>query len=416
MRFFNTLQTWARSSPKTFVFAAAVIVAIAVALLSPADWSGGDFASFYDTVGSNIAAGAGIREGDGSFATRYPPGYPLYLAGLYRIAAPLGVSKTNMIVAGNVLVTALTAVIVFVWAERLWPRWAMLAPALWMSFPPALSFLARPSSETPFCCALVAALLLFWDALTGGRIFAAAEAGLLLGIATLIRPFALGLPVVLAGFVLFAGTASMRSRMMRAAALMACYLLTLGPWEMSMFRHTGKFAVVSTFGIRSVRDGLTFAVESKGYREPQNLSPRVESAMREFRARYSEMISYGGIARVLADIFRQNPAGVGELFVVKALRSWYATDSGRDERMVGMVSAPFWLLILAASWIAFRRGGNAGLYASLSWTLILYSWLMTISVLSIARYTTPATAFALTIVPAVLPQKARRAEVLRAAA
>jgi hypothetical protein len=77
----------------------AVVVAVFWQLV-PGEWTpeaneGRDYAYFYAPVAKNLAGGKGLVTENGRLATLYPPGYPLMLAGLLRLADWTGHRTTS---------------------------------------------------------------------------------------------------------------------------------------------------------------------------------------------------------------------------------------------------------------------------------------------------------------------------------
>ena len=130
---------------------------------------GSDHQTFYEPVARNLLAGRGAVREDGAAATRYPPGYPLVLAGLLGLAAllhlPESVVQASFLLVGNGIIAGL----VYCLAGRVWGRGAWVAPLAWGTCPLALWMTKQPGSELPFLIVLLGAVILFQDALTRER-------------------------------------------------------------------------------------------------------------------------------------------------------------------------------------------------------------------------------------------------------
>ena len=408
------LGQWLEGSPQTRwvwagVFCASVLAALAFRLAALASLFAGevtDYAHFYHPVARHLLAGQGLVDRMGRFPVRYPPGYPLLLAGVFWVADALHISEGTAVVTFNLLCMGLASVLVFVLARSVWGTRAGLAAALlWLTYPFALWVAAHPTAEAPFLPFFFAAALIFWRALQADRPgwLPFAAAGVLWGSAMLIRPAALGLGPIMASVAVADGLRrSLRRRLEQAAAILVGGLLVVLPWEALAYARTGQIIVLSTGSVPGIRDGLTFAVyEGKG-RTPIWVPAGVEAVQRAVLARYDELRSAGDVAAVLAEQIREQPLGVAGLFAIKAARSWYGTDSQAHDSSVLLVQLPYLTVILWGSRSAFKRGGQARRLAVLVWLVALYSWGMTILVLSILRYMLPAVGLLFALAPGAL--------------
>jgi len=117
-----------------------------------------DFFMFYAPVAQNIVAGHGLVV-NGKLPSRYPPGFPAFLAGEFYAADHLNLSRDTVITAGNILLTALSCVLVFLVAISIFTgRVALIASLLWMTYPFDLWLVKQPNSEVPFIAIFSAAV------------------------------------------------------------------------------------------------------------------------------------------------------------------------------------------------------------------------------------------------------------------
>src|SRR5262249_7805095 len=84
---------WTKQTSRFLVLLNIGLFALAVyatfLFILPRQWAQNentDYSLIYEPVARNIAQGKGCINSDGSFATRYPPGYSLILAGLFTAA------------------------------------------------------------------------------------------------------------------------------------------------------------------------------------------------------------------------------------------------------------------------------------------------------------------------------------------
>ena len=90
--------------------------------LLPARWSvnkSADYFNYYEPVARNITAGNGLTALEGGPALTYPPGFPLFLAAALGTADLLGVPEELLIRIEIMTTVALTAILVYLIAERI---------------------------------------------------------------------------------------------------------------------------------------------------------------------------------------------------------------------------------------------------------------------------------------------------------
>ena len=279
-------------------FAISVVATLAFWLLLPRDLHGNessDYQAFHEPAARSILEGHWFRLPDGAPAVRYPPGYPLLLAGLFRAADLLNLPETTVVSGFTLLSMASASVLLFWLADSLWGTLPALACSLlWATYPFALWLTKQPNTEIPFVVLLFSSFLLFWRSLHHGdrRGLAWFGAGLLAGVAALVRPLAVGLGPLLAASSLFLGPARpLRVRAFSAASLLLGCALALAPWQLWLARNGPQAVVLSDNGATSVRDGLTFAVDSKGYRQGALVSPEVRLWMEEIQTQAGRLQS-----------------------------------------------------------------------------------------------------------------------------
>ncbi|MEZ5239399.1 MAG: hypothetical protein R2716_10805 [Microthrixaceae bacterium] len=186
----------------------------------------------------------------------YPPGYPFFLGGLYKVVSLLGADQLLAVIVGIVqsLLWGVTTV-----AVALTARWAFsseraavaagAAIALW---PNLISYAGAWLSESLFVCLFAIAVAgLVHAARSGeGRLrfgTAVGVAAVALALATMVRPQALlGLPLVAAVW-LWGGLGWRRTLGMLAAVAVAVGAVT-GPWALRNQAELGSAVFVSTNG------------------------------------------------------------------------------------------------------------------------------------------------------------------------
>ena len=361
-----------------------------------------DYTAHYEPVARAILAGRGIRDETGALATRYPPGFPLLLAGTWAAGRAAGVADETALLAFRLLCAGLSVVLLYALARLVWPWPAAAAVGVvWAGYPFFLWLTKQPNSEVPFIPVFFAALFVFWLAvLRRPRAWALyLLAGLLAGAAMLIRPSALGLGVALAALALWlARPARWPARLGLAAALLLGNALVVAPWLGLAQAETGALIPLSSGGTLTLRDGLTFLVDGKAYRNEVPLSDDVAALLGAYQSRRAEMTSTGALVGVVLDEAAQAPVAFLKFAALKASRSWYGNDSRVFEGPSLALQAVYLLLVLAGSGYIFLARATPGIarrddlrrMLAGHWLVAIYFWAMTMTAVPLLRYMLPA--------------------------
>ena len=364
-----------------------------------------DFVTYYNPVAQNFLNGKGLTLDSGEFGTRYPAGFPLFLAGSYLFADALHVDRIHFVIGANLVLMTVACVLVYSLSRRVFGQAiAVFSALLWSTYIFNLWLIKQPNSEVPFIPLLLGAvycLVVYFERLQAKLIV---FCGLLVGISALIRPIVILLPLLLSALVLFKRNCSLKTRALAAGALLVAFALTILPWEAALFWHTGHLVALSTNGAASIEDGLTFTRRSGAGGIPK---PAMEF-MGSMRRCSPEMKTTGEVLRCFAAGAAHNPLGATALLVLKAARSWFGTDSGQHELAVLAIQA-FYLLISLTGFVAMARNFRVRHYELKCFvTIVFYFWAMSVIALSILRYMVPAMAFLLipgAAIPALLVER-----------
>lgn len=361
-----------------------------------------DYLNYYLPVAQNIVRGQGMTVLDGSPAVRYPPGYPLLLAGMVALGEWTGIPLELLSGAGTFIFLSLAGLCLLNISVSEWGAAAgRVTPLLFLTYPFVLWLAKQPNSEIPFMAALYAGFYLFWRGLQGESTVRLwfFSAGTLLGFAMLIRPIAIGLGFLFAVLLLFAVRFAGANRLRYAMFLLLGNLVVVLPWLGWMYAHTGKLLPLSTGGSYSVFDGFTYAV---GTDMLTDLPADVQEFQLDLYISGSELGYSKEVFHLVVRKFSESPVAFGKLMLIKAARSWYATESGRLD-LIGALIQAFYVALIAVSgivsWKKFPQKRRLLLGVCL---IALYFWGMTISALSIVRYMTPAIGLLFLFVPALL--------------
>ena len=358
-----------------------------------------DYKGFYYPVARNIFEGKGLVTDKGYPALLYPPGYPAAIAAMMWVSSWTGANYQTMLALLTLVSFAMPSVLLFNIGWRVAGlRSGLISAALWMTYPAALWISKQPSSDTffvPFFLAgLLMALPLLLDESDSPAL--AAGVGAMMGISTLIRPIALLSTPLLALCVGYYGSReSLWRRITPALALLAGCAVVMMPWEVWMYQKTGRWLPASSNGPASMSDGLTQSVSGRAYRQPILIPEGVlllQSQARELQ-KQRKLHTTGDIIGFWKDAFSDHPVEAIELVWWKAKRSWYGTDSQRDEEVYMEWIHGFYILLSVAGAVILWRGAGSGRrWLAVSGLILLYYWAMTTAVLSILRYMLPAVA------------------------
>jgi 4-amino-4-deoxy-L-arabinose transferase-like glycosyltransferase len=332
------------------------------ALLVPVRPTSDSFA--YDTFARNIAAGEGYGWTRDARSAYWPVGTSALYAFLYLV---FGSSYTSIVVANIVLGVGIALLTTYLASKWYGAIAGVCAGALYAVWPSQVEFTTVLASELPFMFAMLVAISC-WSPSATRSWQRAIAAGIALGVATLIRPQALLLPVVLAISSIAGRDGWWRvCRFASIAGVVA--LLTVVPWSLRNVKVFGTFVLVSTNGGVNLWMGNNPDSEG-GYMPPP---PHVQSLTEPERNRV--------LRQEALDYIHSDPAGFLARSAVKLVRlhdretigvHW---NTGFGERfgarasdLLKSASTAFWWFALAAALlgtvITLRRSGLRAYLAS----------------------------------------------------
>jgi 4-amino-4-deoxy-L-arabinose transferase-like glycosyltransferase len=352
-----------------------------------------DYSLHYAPLARSLLSGKGYRIPSGDAALVYPPGYSMILAGLFAIASATGAPEGAVILVFNVLCGAAVALLLLCIGERaLGRRPALIGTLIWITYPLAVWPAGMPNTELPFMVLFYLAVLLVLRGILRGPPLQlpSLAAGFLIGLGSLIRPFALLLSLP---FLPVLWHCSERRSLTRR--LLPCGLLLLGnlvailPWEAWAYKESGLLVPLGTNGRTAMLDGLMLDVRPDLPGQVLPVPADVRALIQRLGERTEELDSPGAIVRTLARELGTHPTTILKLLMLKAGRALFGTDSQQFERPVALLQLPFCLLALAGAPRAWKSGVHGRYFVGLLAPLVLYFWGMAILGLSIVRYMLP---------------------------
>jgi 4-amino-4-deoxy-L-arabinose transferase-like glycosyltransferase len=286
----------------------------------------GDSESYW-VLAQQIARGLPYEYGEGMHVFR-SPGYPLLLAGLFRVVGddpPVMWARAFGAAFGTL---AVALVIALAW-QLFGARAAWIAGALTTLYPGAVSLSVFVLSEAPFCPLLVLQLLA-WIAAVRAESFGrslgwATLGGMVAGCATLVRPSWLLFTPGAAVLALLV-SADRRRHLRVGGVLLAALVVTMTPWWIRNYRVTGRFVPTTLQVGASLYDGLSpqatgasdMRFVSAFYREQQRADADHDGPLADtFEFRLDRRFRDASLAWV-----KQEPGKALRLAGVKLIRMW----------------------------------------------------------------------------------------------
>lgn len=393
-----------RVLPGILLFVFSVSVTLGFQLLLPSNYYNGgssDFALRDLPMAYTLSAGKLVLN-PGKIPA---PGFPLVLGGLVLMTQQLNLALDGVLRAFAIVEMAITTVLLWLLAQLLWNRSrALVAALLWSTFPFALWLTEQTTTELSFMVFFLAGLWVFGVSLSNraSRVWLLL-AGCSVGFAILIRPGALGLGLILMGGLFCLQTqASLGKRLWLGLVLLVGIGAVVMPWEYVVWRQTGRWILITTNDVASLRDGLTFGLISKGYRDPLVLPSEVEDLMQDATEQLPQLQSLSDIWHFGVAQARVRPWGLVQFMALKAVRSWYGTDSQRYEFITLMTQLGYLCLAMLGMYGMWRSPFPRRAFGLLLLVMVAYFWFITFLVLPILRYMIPAMAILMIMIPGIL--------------
>ena len=368
-----------------------------------------DYRCCYEPAARNWMSGKGFAYNDGNFASAYPPGFSVLLAGVFLIGKVIGDGSA---LYGFIALCTIASVLAMysigramggVWLGRISALCLMTYPYfLWMS--------KQPNSEVPYLALILWAFYAFVRLLKEASLKWAALCGAFLALSALVRPISIFAAFIMAGcLLLFVRNRPLTQRLLLGVVLVAANIATIMPWEIIAKQGTGRWILIGNNSGVGYYDGLTFGLPNPA-RPASQVPPDVLALMQRADAQAERISTSGGYLSFLKEEAQSHPAAFARLMYIKITRAWYATYEGRFESINKLVEGAYILATLAGLWLMRRK------LPVEAWTIVamvLYYWAMSVLVLPILRYMVPATALMLLAVAFLLRAMAERWGLLR---
>ena len=359
---------------------------------------GGSGMNYYlPAANSIVTAGAFYVAPDKTRSSKVGPGYPAFLAFVQWLAPR---SYLSLAVCVQMVCDWGVAMLLLLIGRRQTSVEAgWVAGTAWLLFPPAAVISTWIASETVFTCLLVSSMALFMRALSARPpVGLAIIAGVILGVATLVRGAPQLFPVFLLGVFIITGFFWFQTTVRQWVKTGLCLLLGMSvvvlPWTARNLRVLGEPVIVQTgmgtvflMGSRSeyftinglgqsyatlkqqaAADGLAKPTDGK---QTSDDKWQFRLGLREYRLRLST-----------------EPWSLPMLLLHKAIRCWYGSETGdiSTQLILGLCS----LATVPAGLFQLWRWRKTHRVISLLWgSLILYFFLLAMVNLPMFRYALP---------------------------
>lgn len=391
-----------------FVFFFAIFANLIFRIILPEEYlvnESTDYPSFYRPVAQNLYEGRGLIGAGGDPAIQYPPGFPILLSWILHISDYFDISEATALAAFTVIAFGIIAGLVSLLSYEVTNTWKpVLAAIIWITYPFGLWLTKQSNSEIPFLIFFFFSVYLFWILIKHGQVwYLSFLLGVSVGISMLIRPIAIGLPFVF--ILLYLGVANLiqpSAKLKFGGFLITGSLLIVLPWQIWANNSSDQFVVLSSGGVPSIIDGLTYGLdENKDYRVHDSLDPEIVELMLDIQmdADQGKFQDLQDIGDTLYSSIISQPLTMLKLFALKSLRSWYATDSGRFENYIALLQIVYLGFALNGIIAGWNHGGRERQFIIIVLSLTAYFWIMTIFALSILRYMIPVMGLLLITIP-----------------
>lgn len=388
----------------------AAIVLVVVPWLSSviARFYGIGFADDYDTIAFNLVQGYGYRlYPDAAQTLMREPGYPLFLAGVFK---GFGYSIGAARFANVALVIAIVAMIVKLArtvSEN--PIVPMLAVVLFLFHPGTLVAEVRGSVEILFICGLLVFILTLHWAIRKGDLIAFVSAGAVLGLVVLTRSTPLLFPVFVMAYLL-AKSVSLRERaavVLKIGLLVAAMVAVMSPWIVRNWILTREFVPTASVQGVAAQTGqyicshLGFEtnfidLDRAAARERDVLAKQLG---RPFKVGYyqyfylpqDELAFNRLLLSTVTENYRQNPALLLKCPSVNVFNFWFAGKTWGVTWLNVMFQLPFMMVAFTGAYVTWRRGHAHRIAILLLFSLYLF--LLHVPIHAQARYSIPLVPF-----------------------
>lgn len=308
-----------------------------------------DFRDFYYPVAQRLTEGASIAEAhyfehmglspaptvrdQGTFVTRFPPGYAVLLTPMIIFADAVGVPHADAFMLLSRFLALSSVLLLYAIVKNAFKSSTIALPAaiIWLLYPPSLFLVKQPNSENPFLTLLFAAVLAFL--VMRPTIMRGVVIGTLLGAALHVRLAGLFLPLAFAAITIgegFIRHGRVLPSLAQALSISTLPYMLVLPWVLLIYRETGQIVPVASTGTDLIATASSELLRS---------IPEGSWVWGEELRDYVVQKAQGTISA--ASAWHEL-----HLFAVKCLRSFYGTFTLRYETELAAMQACYIVLTI----------------------------------------------------------------------
>jgi 4-amino-4-deoxy-L-arabinose transferase-like glycosyltransferase len=366
------------------------------------------FADDYDRLANNIAQGNGYRIEPSMSATMVrEPGYPLFLAGVFK----LGGYRIEAARLANLLLAVGIAVMMI----RL-TRWVtddavtpVIATLLFLFHPGTLISEARGGVEMAFIFAVMSFMLTLHDALKKGNLWRYFVAGAALGLAVLVRSTPLLFPMFLLVYFLFIGdSTSERLRLaLNVLVLVLGLAVVMSPWVIRNYALVHEFVPTATVQGIAAQEGqyickrLSF---DRGFQQLQSEAADERNKVASgfgvpFKGGYyqyfyttkDEVAFNKRLLQNVAAEYLEDPMLLAQCVAKNLFNFWFLGKTWQVTWMNALVQLPLLVFALGGVYVLWKRGRLQAMGIML--TFVIYVIAVHVPIIAHTRHSIPVVPF-----------------------
>lgn len=343
-------------------------------------------ADFYDDLARNLLAGNGyvIVPGETPNLWRAPL-YPAFLAGVWFLTG----SWYPAPVVVQVILEAVTGIILFRIGLTLFGRRAaILAGVAWALYPISAFYASRLMTESLFTCLFAVCMAMLLAAQRRDRSTTFFAAGVLLGLAVLVRPSVQQFPLAIAMTLLARRAAVVRP----FACVVAGMALAIAPWMTRNYLLSGHLLPVAAGSGYNLWLGNHLPTDGRDTDElPADEARKLEAEITAIIGPQERIFTPEGDRIFLAEFRREiaaHPAATLGLMARKVWRFWFNPFQLRHRwAEPGIVVVQSIIIALAA--VGFFKAFRAGRDVHLLFFMVLYFMGVYAATVATLRYSVP---------------------------
>ena len=333
-----------------------------------------NFGDLYDLIAKNLEQGNGYRvDANMSLTMLREPGYPLFLAAVFKLGG-YGIQTARV---ACVLLAFGAALMLLQLARKITSdaMTALSAALLFLLYPGTLVAEARAGIEIPFIFTVILFMLALYSAVEKRSLLRYWAAGLLLGVAVMVRSQVLLFPLLLLVYLVFASkNASERVKIvLRIAALGLGTMLVMSPWIIRNYRLVHKLIPSATVAGVAAQEGL-YTCENASAGEPFFLAqteagleraqlakqlgmPFVGTYYQLFYSPQDEVTFNQALLRGVSTEYHSHPELLAKCAAKNLLFNFWFLGKRQQSTLLNMVvQAPLLGLALAGVVVLWKRG------------------------------------------------------------